>query len=76
MAGVVELAVADQTQVGLVNQSRGFERLARFLLGQMCGGEAAQLVVDERQFWRGSVAPRPFSMFSDVIQEQSADYAD
>ena len=41
--------VADQPEVGLVDQGRGLERLARLLLRQPLGGELAQLVVDQRQ---------------------------
>ena len=40
---------AHQPQVGLVDQGRRLERLARLLLRQPLGGQLAQLVVDERQ---------------------------
>ena len=40
---------ADQPEVGLVDQGRGLERLARLLLRQPLGGELAQLVVDQGQ---------------------------
>src|SRR5262249_21188977 len=43
------LVVPDQAQVGLVNQGGGLERLSRLLVGQLLGGELAQLVVDQRQ---------------------------
>jgi hypothetical protein len=33
----------------LLNQSRGFERLARLLLGQLLSRQAAQLLVNQRQ---------------------------
>ena len=39
----------DEPEVGLVDQGRGLERLARLLLRQPLGGELAQLVVDQRQ---------------------------
>ena len=38
-----------QPQVGLVDQGRGLERLARLLLGQPLRRQLAQLVVDQRQ---------------------------
>ena len=38
-----------QPQVRLVDQGRGLERLAGLLLGQLLGGQLAQLVVDQRQ---------------------------
>ena len=39
----------DQPEVRLVNQGRGLERLAGLLLGQLLGGQLAQLVVDQGQ---------------------------
>src|SRR5262249_71798 len=48
------LPVADQAQVGFVNQGRRLQRLPRLFLGQLLGGQLAQLVVDQRQdFARG-----------------------
>ena len=38
-----------QAQVRLVDQGRGVERLARFLVGQLVGRQPAQLVVNQRQ---------------------------
>ena len=38
-----------QPEVRLVDQGRGLERLAGLLLGQLLGGQLAQLVVDQRQ---------------------------
>ena len=38
-----------QTQVGLMNQGRGLQRLAGLLLSQILGCEFTQLVVDQRQ---------------------------
>jgi hypothetical protein len=40
---------ADQAQVGLVDRGGRLQRLPRGLVGQLPGGELAQLVVDERQ---------------------------
>jgi hypothetical protein len=40
---------ADQTKIGLMNQRRWLECLARLLVGQALGGQPAQLVVDQRQ---------------------------
>ena len=47
--------VADQPQVGLVDQGGGLERLARLLLGQPLRRQLAQLVVDQRQQLLGGV---------------------
>ena len=41
------LTVPHQAQIGLVNQSRGLQRLARRLVGQLVRSQAAQLVVDQ-----------------------------
>src|SRR5207237_6131240 len=38
-----------QPEVGLVDQGRGLERLAGYFLGQLLGGQLAQLVVDQRK---------------------------
>src|SRR5262249_43969210 len=46
---VPDLLHIDQPQVGLVDQGRGLERLARLLLSQPLDREPAQLVVDQRQ---------------------------
>jgi len=43
------LVVADQTNVGFVNQGGGLKRLSRFFLSQLGGRQFAQLVVDQRQ---------------------------
>ena len=42
-------SVADEAEVGLVDQGGGLERLAGLLPGQPPGGELAQLVVDQGQ---------------------------
>jgi hypothetical protein len=42
-------AVADQPQVGIVEQGRGLERLARSLAGELSRGRLAVLVMDQRQ---------------------------
>ena len=44
-----------QPEVGLVDQSRGLERLSWFLLSQFLGGKLPQLVVDQRQELLGGV---------------------
>ena len=46
---VVALAAADQSQVGLVDQRRGLERLSGPLRRHPHGRQAAQLVVHQRQ---------------------------
>ena len=40
--------VADQTQIGFVDQSGGVERLSRLLVGEFLGGQKTQFVVDQR----------------------------
>src|SRR5262249_54018514 len=55
VAPAVEVLVADEPQVRLVDQRGRLERLARCLRGHPGGRELAQLVVDEReQLGRGS----------------------
>src|SRR5262249_42960819 len=49
------LLLADQAQVGLVDQGGGLERLPGGLLGHLVCGEFAQLVVDEEQELPGGV---------------------
>ena len=49
------LVAVHQPQIGLVDQGRGLERLAGLLLGQLLGGQLAQLVVDQRQELLGGV---------------------
>ena len=49
MVPALLLTVPNQAQIGLVNQSRGLQRLARRLVGQLVRSQAAQLVVDQRQ---------------------------
>jgi hypothetical protein len=39
--------VANQSQVGFVNESRGVERLSGRFLGQFMGGQPPQLVVNQ-----------------------------
>src|SRR5262249_31716901 len=46
---VLLCAGADQAQIGLVDQGGGLERLSRLLVGELLGGELAQLVVDQRK---------------------------
>jgi hypothetical protein len=51
---------ADQSQVGLVHQSRGLERLTRRLSRQLPSGQPAQLVVDQREQLAGRLPlPQP-----------------
>jgi hypothetical protein len=47
--------LAEKAQVGLVDQGGRLERLPRRLMGQLVGGELAQLVVDQRQELLGGV---------------------
>ena len=47
-------AVADQPQIGLVNESRGLERLAGLLASELLGGQLTQLVINHRQEETGS----------------------
>ena len=54
-APLLGLLDIDQAQVGLVDQGGGLERLPRFLVGQLLGGQLAQLVIDQRQQLRGGV---------------------
>ena len=49
----------DQSQVGLVHQGRGLERLARLLADQLPGGQPAQLVVDQREQLAGRLPLPP-----------------
>ena len=46
MLGLVHI---HQPDVGLMDQGRGLERLARLLLSHLLGGQLPQLVVDQRQ---------------------------
>ena len=46
---------ADQPQVGLVDQGGGLQCLAGLLLGQLLGGQLAQLVVNQGQKLCGGV---------------------
>ena len=58
---------SDEPDVGLVDQRRWLEGLPRLLVRQVCGGELAEFVVDEReQFGRGPGVAR-----LDGIQELS-----
>src|SRR5262249_22692530 len=43
------LLIACQSQVGLMHQGGGVERLPRLLLGQLLGRQPAQLVIDQRE---------------------------
>jgi hypothetical protein len=49
VATTIELLVADQPQVRLVNQRGGLERLAGFLVGEPGCSEVAEFIVDERE---------------------------
>ena len=50
----LEMLIADQFQIGLVNQRRGIERVAVSLVRQLCRRELTHLPVDKRhQFGRG-----------------------
>ena len=50
--------LADEPDIGLMNQSGGLERLARLLLGQFRRRQRAQLVVDQRQQLFGGARDR------------------
>ena len=43
------VTLADQPQVGFVNQGGRFQRLPRLLLGEALGSQSAQFIVDEWQ---------------------------
>jgi hypothetical protein len=49
MIPVVATGGADEPEVGFVNESRWLQGVPRRLVGQPGGGEAAQLVVDQRE---------------------------
>jgi hypothetical protein len=49
------LVAADQAQVSLMDQRSGIERLPGRLVSQLPRGQAAQVVVDQRQELRRSV---------------------
>jgi hypothetical protein len=49
----VLLVTSDQAQIGLVDQRRGVERLARLLPRQLLRRQFAEFVVDQRQELRG-----------------------
>jgi len=46
---IPRLTLPDQTEVSLVDQSRGLEGLAGLLVGEASGRQCAQLVVDDRE---------------------------
>src|SRR5690242_873932 len=46
---VLGLVRAYQPQIGFMDQGGGFERLAGFLLSDLLGGQAAQLLVNQWQ---------------------------
>lgn len=55
MRAVVELLVADESQIRLVDEGGGVERLAQEKPGQTRRGELPQLVVHEREQLRGGL---------------------
>ena len=55
VAPAVAISRADQAQVRLVDECGSVEGLPRLLVREFRGGEAAQLVVDQRQELRGGV---------------------
>jgi hypothetical protein len=55
VTAALELLIADESQIGFVNEGRRVERLARLLAGEPVRRELAELVVDERQQLRGSL---------------------
>jgi hypothetical protein len=46
---MLEVLIADQSKVGLVDEGGGVEGMPRLLMGQLRRRELAQLVVDQRQ---------------------------
>ncbi len=57
--------LADQPQVGLVDQGGGLERLPRGFPGKLLGGQLAQLVINQRQQLAGGVRVA----FGDGVQD-------
>jgi hypothetical protein len=55
MVPVLIRVVADQPQIGLVNQGRRLKRLAGPFPGQLLPGQSPKLVVDQRQEPTGGV---------------------
>jgi len=55
MVPALLLAVAQQPQIGFVDQGGRLQRLAGCFLGKLLGRQAAQLVVDQRQQLAGGV---------------------
>ena len=53
MAAILELLLPGQAQERFMHQSRGVERLPRFLVRQPLSREPAQFVVDQRHEPRG-----------------------
>ena len=56
MFAIIEASVADQFQIGLVNQCRGIQSLPWLLLGHPRCRQFAQFVVDQRQQLRGGLS--------------------
>jgi hypothetical protein len=56
VAAALELLIADQSEVGLVDQGSGLQGVIRSLLRHACGREFPQLVVNKRQEFGGSLA--------------------
>ena len=56
VSAAVELLIADQPQVGFVNQRGGVEGVAGGFGGHARGGELPELIVDERQQLSGGLA--------------------
>ena len=56
VAAVVEVLVADETQVRLVDQGGGVQGVPGILRGHPRGSELPQLVVDQRQQLLGRLA--------------------
>jgi hypothetical protein len=68
MAAAVEVLVTDQPQISLVDQGGGVERVPGSLGGHFRGGELAQLVVDEREQFRGGPAVTIIGGFDQMSQ--------
>lgn len=56
MPAAIELLVADQPEVRLMDEGRGLNRLIRGFVRHPCGRELSQLVVDERKQFGGRLA--------------------
>jgi hypothetical protein len=61
-----KLPIADQPQIGFVNECRGIERLPRFFGIKMLGRESAQLAVNQRQQLRRGLRVAGFNRIQNL----------